>query len=354
MHRLLLFGAVGLLTLVTAPVALAQQAVSAALPQAVPAPAPDLSASVEEVLLENFDKDDDTFGLISYFFGGEGDDPDNNTGDGWILGTNALGFHEHASFFETPDLSATFVTGVQLWFTNVSTEADIQEIEVSIFSGEGDPVFGSGPEDELASQTLSVLDIAVDETGETVVPTEVRFDLPVEVEEGFFVVLNYGTTAFDDDSKYAVSLGATQGLGTPIINTWARFNNSWAQLDDWIGPLANDFEVYLWIDAFVDPNPVVSNEGDAVTPRQVELLQNAPNPFSQETALRLQVTEATTATLTIYDALGRAVATPLSEAVLTPGLQAIPFDASALPSGLYVTRLETNGTVQVRKMTVVR
>ncbi|MEO0856836.1 MAG: T9SS type A sorting domain-containing protein [Bacteroidota bacterium] len=202
-----------------------------------------------------------------------------------------------------------------------------------------------------------MLDIAVDETGETVVPTEVRFDLPVEVEEGFFVVLNYGTTAFDDDSKEdskaAVSLGATQQLDTPLINTWARFNNSWAQLDDWIGPLANDFEVYLWIDAFVDPNPVVSNESDAVTPRQVELLQNTPNPFSQETALRLQVTEATTVTLTIYDALGRAVATPLSEAVLTPGLQAIPFDASALPSGLYVTRLETNGTVQVRKATVV-
>lgn len=197
----------------------------------------------------------------------------------------------------------------------------------------------------------------MDETGETVVPTEVRFDLPVEVEEGFFVVLNYGTTAFDDDSKEdskaAVSLGATQQLDTPIINTWACFNGNWAQLGDWIGPLANDFEVYLWIDAFVDPNPIVSNESDAVTPRQVELLQNAPNPFSQGTALRLQVPKATTATLTIYDALGCAVATLLSEAVLTPGLQAISFDASALPSGLYVTRLEANGTVQVRKVTVV-
>ncbi|MCB0313067.1 MAG: T9SS type A sorting domain-containing protein, partial [Calditrichaeota bacterium] len=54
-----------------------------------------------------------------------------------------------------------------------------------------------------------------------------------------------------------------------------------------------------------------------------------------------------------YDMLGRKVAT-LVDGQLPAGSHALRWDASGLPSGVYIYRLQVNGDAQSRKMVLLR
>jgi len=77
--------------------------------------------------------------------------------------------------------------------------------------------------------------------------------------------------------------------------------------------------------------------------------QNYPNPFNPSTEIRFTITEASEATLTVYDILGREIAVLLDEH-MTAGTYTVTFDASHLPSGTYLYALEAQGQREVRKM----
>jgi hypothetical protein len=96
--------------------------------------------------------------------------------------------------------------------------------------------------------------------------------------------------------------------------------------------------------------PPVANAG---TPEGLALLPAAPNPFAGRTTLRFTLPEAGPARLTVYDALGRAVAVVVDE-TREAGPQEAAFDAGALPSGTYLVRLEAGGQVRVQRLTLVR
>ena len=57
--------------------------------------------------------------------------------------------------------------------------------------------------------------------------------------------------------------------------------------------------------------------------------------------------------LTVYDLLGRAVAT-LADGTVSAGRHRTSLDAAALAPGPYVVRLEAAGTAVARRLTVVR
>ncbi len=67
-----------------------------------------------------------------------------------------------------------------------------------------------------------------------------------------------------------------------------------------------------------------------------------PNPFASATRLSVDVPEASHVRLVVYDVLGRAVAT-LADGELEAGQHAVRFDASGLPSGMYLVRLAADG-----------
>jgi hypothetical protein len=58
-------------------------------------------------------------------------------------------------------------------------------------------------------------------------------------------------------------------------------------------------------------------------------------------------------TLTVYDVLGRRVAT-LADGVRPAGTHAATFDARGLPSGTYFYRLQAGGQAMTRRMLLVK
>ncbi len=91
----------------------------------------------------------------------------------------------------------------------------------------------------------------------------------------------------------------------------------------------------------VDPDfEVMGLADDALTGFALAAAQ--PNPVAAQATIHFSLDEAGPARLVIYDVLGREVA-QLVEASLEVGAQAARFDATRLPAGLYVYRLEAGG-----------
>jgi predicted lipoprotein with Yx(FWY)xxD motif len=96
----------------------------------------------------------------------------------------------------------------------------------------------------------------------------------------------------------------------------------------------------------------VENEGTTV-PTKYGLLQNFPNPFNPETNIRFSIPDAGFVNLSVYDALGREVATLIQEN-LSAGNYRITWNAAANPSGVYFYRLEAGSFVSMKKMILVK
>ena len=77
-----------------------------------------------------------------------------------------------------------------------------------------------------------------------------------------------------------------------------------------------------------------------------------PNPVRAATTLRYVLPEHSLVNLSVYDLLGRRIAT-LVDGVQTLGTHEVVFDASHLPSGVYILRFTAGGQIATTKVTVV-
>lgn len=84
------------------------------------------------------------------------------------------------------------------------------------------------------------------------------------------------------------------------------------------------------------------------------MTQNYPNPFNPNTTFQFTLPAVAEVNLEIYNVLGQKVFTVLAHQNLSAGLHQIKFDASSLPSGVYVYRLESKFGVLNRKMLLLR
>jgi hypothetical protein len=100
-------------------------------------------------------------------------------------------------------------------------------------------------------------------------------------------------------------------------------------------------------------NLLMSSTSDPVMPNSLTLGQNTPNPFNPATTIEVYLPARANAVLTVFDALGRQVAT-LADGVLDAGTHRFTFDASNLAGGSYFYTLKSNGTTLVRKMTLLK
>ena len=104
-------------------------------------------------------------------------------------------------------------------------------------------------------------------------------------------------------------------------------------------------------------------EVDLGSPTKFELSQNYPNPFNPVTTIKFSVPQSGNVKLTVYNLLGEQIAEPVN-GFKEAGIHTINFSAKggsafggnayALPSGLYIYKLEANGFVQSRKMTLIK
>jgi hypothetical protein len=92
---------------------------------------------------------------------------------------------------------------------------------------------------------------------------------------------------------------------------------------------------------------------DPEIPANYVLSQNYPNPFNPVTKISFAIPKSGFVTLKVYDMLGREVAKLVNENK-PAGSYIIDFDGSNLSSGIYLYRLETNGFVDIKKMTLLK
>ena len=88
-------------------------------------------------------------------------------------------------------------------------------------------------------------------------------------------------------------------------------------------------------------------------PSEVALWANYPNPFNPETTIRYALPQAGNVRLAVYDLLGHEVAI-LVDRSKPAGNHTARFDATGLPSGLYVYRLQAQDKIIVRTMMLVK
>ncbi len=79
------------------------------------------------------------------------------------------------------------------------------------------------------------------------------------------------------------------------------------------------------------------------------LLQNYPNPFNPTTLIDYSLPENNFVSLKVFDILGREVLTLVNE-TKESGNHSVEFDASGLPSGVYIYKLHSGGNFEIRKM----
>lgn len=88
-------------------------------------------------------------------------------------------------------------------------------------------------------------------------------------------------------------------------------------------------------------------------PEGFMLLQNYPNPFNPLTTIGFAVPAAGTYTLKVFNMLGQEIATVLDREI-TAGYHKAVFDASKIPSGIYIYRLSGSNVHLIRKMILAK
>jgi S-formylglutathione hydrolase FrmB len=88
-------------------------------------------------------------------------------------------------------------------------------------------------------------------------------------------------------------------------------------------------------------------------PLTFALEQNYPNPFNPSTSIKYSVAENGFVKLSVFNLVGEEVSVLVNETV-DAGFYQVTFYATNLPSGTYFYRLENSGSVQVKKMMLLK
>ncbi len=92
---------------------------------------------------------------------------------------------------------------------------------------------------------------------------------------------------------------------------------------------------------------------EAELPTGMNLLSAYPNPFNPTTTLQVELAQTGMVELAVYNLNGQLVNT-VHSGMLEAGGHALNFNASALPSGLYLARLATDQGVQVERLLLTK
>ncbi len=94
-------------------------------------------------------------------------------------------------------------------------------------------------------------------------------------------------------------------------------------------------------------------EGEGI-PTEYSLSQNYPNPFNPSTKIQYALPVEGSITLKVFNILGQEVMTLINNKLVTAGRHEVTFDASHLPSGIYLYHIQTDGFVKVKKMILLK
>jgi hypothetical protein len=92
---------------------------------------------------------------------------------------------------------------------------------------------------------------------------------------------------------------------------------------------------------------------DTEQPGSVELRQNYPNPFNPATNIVYFLPENRQVRIGVYNVVGQQVATLVDE-VMSAGEHTATWNASDMPSGIYIVQLESGNNLFTRKITLIK
>jgi hypothetical protein len=156
-------------------------------------------------------------------------------------------------------------------------------------------------------------------------------------------------STWSDDTKIKVYSKGRVIYYTPKTITSGGICFNWQRI------LSNDTARYYVIN--YDKSIGIEDPPNSLS-HGVNLYQNYPNPFSNETVIKYDLTESTTITLRIYNLLGLPIKT-LVDQNQTGGPYEYVWDGttdagSKVPDGIYFIRLEAGGATFARKIIVDR
>ena len=138
----------------------------------------------------------------------------------------------------------------------------------------------------------------------------------------------------------------TDGFGG-CVTAWQQYSFDYFEGDEGHG-----YFIDLYAQRLFDYESDVEKPGDLL-PREYALHQNYPNPFNPTTSIAFDLPQANDVELKVFDLLGREVMTLLSQR-LVAGSHAVNFDASGLPSGLYIYRINAGSFSASRKLVILK
>ncbi len=95
------------------------------------------------------------------------------------------------------------------------------------------------------------------------------------------------------------------------------------------------------------------NERAGDIPELFRLEQNYPNPFNPSTEIQFALQERMQVMLEVYAIHGQKIAT-LVDGMRNAGHHSVIFDATGIPSGVYIYRLQSDQKVQAKRMVYIR
>ena len=143
--------------------------------------------------------------------------------------------------------------------------------------------------------------------------------------------------------------GVWDGISDGTFNGPLNFDSFQIEYVDSLG----NNEGTIYIDDMMVLTPGGVGVGETDVPQAFALEQNYPNPFNPATTISYQLASAGRIDLSVFDVNGRHVRTLVSERK-NAGTHSIDFDASDLPSGVYIARLQHAAGTLSRKMLLVK
>ena len=117
--------------------------------------------------------------------------------------------------------------------------------------------------------------------------------------------------------------------------------------------MANYTGIFQTWSAIIDYTTIGIQQIGTEIPKEFGLKQNYPNPFNPETNIEFSLPVSGSTSIHIYDITGKLVLT-IVDSQLQAGSYSVSWNASDMPSGIYIYRIISGNFSQSRKMILVK
>ncbi|MFC2085514.1 T9SS type A sorting domain-containing protein [Bacteroidota bacterium] len=189
----------------------------------------------------------------------------------------------------------------------------------------------------------------------------------IDPDEEYLIFESYRPGGYGGSDLY-ISFKKADGSWTPALNMGEPVNSSAGEGAPSVSPdglylffISDRHQQWdgnpYWVSTQVIEDLRIASDVPKLpipVPERITLYQNYPNPFNPTTTIEFALQKASQVNLSIYNLLGKKVATLISEKK-SPGMYEVEWNASGFASGVYLFRLQTDkGFLQTKKLILLK